>query len=55
MRIEKAVVTPEEAHRGDRPGFEGFRCLSCRKLTREVVDLDGVRHGWREGAPATVG
>lgn len=51
VRIEKAVLTREQAAREDKPGFEGFRCMACRKVQTEVSDTEGRTHRWTEGAP----
>jgi hypothetical protein len=53
VRIEKAVLTQAEVAEGARPGFEGFRCLSCRKVVAEADDEEGWEHRWADGEPVT--
>ena len=51
VRIEKAVLTQDQVAAGERPGFEGFRCLACRKVIAETDDEDGFEHRWEGGKP----
>lgn len=34
---------------GDVEARYGFRCLSCKQIVPELVDLEGAKHSWTEG------
>lgn len=54
VKIEKAVLTREQVEAGERPGFKGFRCLACRKVVQELVDVEGWRHRWEQDKPVAL-
>lgn len=53
VRIEDTGLTQTQVAAGERPGLEGFRCLSCSTIVGETDDPEGFEHRWEQGQPVT--